>query len=255
MCRCSLINKICSVFLSLIITVSRAGLNLCCPETSYAVASASCEDTVNELIVLVNEAREEAGVKPLYAVPILNDASLVRALECVETFSHYRPDGSMFNTVLNEYSISYYGAAENIAAGNSTAESTFEQWKNSPNHWKAILNENYTHIGVGFCYQNNTIYGWYWEQLFIACNDEIEGQYLPERYAVVPASCGDLDGDGEISSLDFVLLLKLLKKKVILNDLQVKSADCMFDGALTIADAVVLKKYILGIYDTLPRYP
>lgn len=208
-----------------------------------------------EIVILVNEARADAGLNPVYAAPLLYDAAEVRAIESVEKFSHYRPDSTLFNTVLDEYQFFYSGAAENIAAGNSTPEATFEQWKNSPDHWSSIMNPSYTHMGVGVYYEEGTEYGWYWEQLFIASDAALEGQYIPERTPIVPISYGDIDGDGIITSFDYLLLLKLVNKQVVLNDLQVESADCMRDGAVTVADAVVLKKYLLEIYDTLPIYP
>ncbi len=209
----------------------------------------------DEIIILVNEARAEHGVKPVYAVPVLNEVALVRAMECAVYFSHTRPDSSAFQTILDEYQLKYYGGAENIAAGSPTAEEVFELWKNSPDHWATILNENYTHMGASAYYDPDSDYVWYWQQTFLAYDKEYEGQYLPERYVVTPACCGDIDGDGTVTSLDFVLLLKLLQEEVILNELQIASADCMRDGALTIADAIVLKKYLLNVYDTLPRYP
>lgn len=208
-----------------------------------------------EIVILVNEARVEAGLNPVYAAPLLYDAAEIRAIESVEKFSHYRPDSTLFNTVLDGCQFFYSGAAENIAAGNSTPEATFEQWRNSANHWGSIMNPSYTHMGVGVYYEEGTEYGWYWEQLFIATDAELEGQYIPERTPIVPVSYGDIDGDGVITSFDYLLLMKLENKQVVLNDLQVESADCMRDGAITIADAVVLKKYLLKIYDTLPIYP
>lgn len=210
---------------------------------------------VDEMIILVNEARAEAGLKPVYAVPTLNTAALQRAIECSETFSHIRPDSSRFYTVLDEWDVYYSAAAENIAAGSSTAEETFEQWRNSTNHWQTIINEKYTHMGVGICFDPDSEYGWYWEQFFIKTDAEIDGQYIPEKHTIMPACTGDIDGDGSITSLDLVLLLKLLGKEVILNDYQLESADCMKDGAHTIADAIVLRKYILGKYESLPVYP
>lgn len=243
----------------MISAVSAAAVAAACAAFPCSFAGAQSDsdysDFADEIVILVNEARIEAGLKPVYAVPMLNDAAKIRAEESVECFSHYRPDSTMFNTVLDGYDISYSGAAENIAAGNSTPEATFEQWKNSTNHWNSIMNESYTHLGVGVYYDEGTEYGWYWEQLFIATDEELEGQYLPERNPIVPVSCGDIDGDGIVTSLDYILLMKLVKKQVVLNDLQVESSDCMKDEAITIADAVVLKKYLLGIYNTLPVYP
>ncbi|MCD7811837.1 MAG: CAP domain-containing protein [Ruminococcus sp.] len=251
----SLLNRLCGMFLSFFIAVTSVCVEFCRRPAYAEEIVPDYFNIVEEMVILVNEARTEAGLKPVYAVPVLNNASLVRTLECVDYFSHTRPDGTGFYTVLEEYQISCMGAAENIAAGNTTVEATFEQWKNSSGHWANIMNENYTHMGVGVCYQEGTVYGWYWEQLFIATDEELEDQYIPEREEVVPGCCGDLDGDGYVTSFDFILLIKLLQDKVILNDLQVEAADCMYDGAVTIADAVVLRKYLLHIYDSLPRYP
>lgn len=208
------------------------------------------EDLINEMLYLVNEARTEAGLKPLYTISILNESADIRAEECSESFSHTRTDSTTFNTILDSNSIPYGVAGENIAAGSSTAEATFEQWKNSPSHWANIMNENYTHIGVGVAYAPGTEYGWYWEQLFIGNDSEVEGQYVPERNVVTPACCGDIDGDGNITSLDFSILVKYLKHEVVLNDLQISSADCLQDGVITVVDAIILRKYLLGEYSS-----
>jgi uncharacterized protein YkwD len=250
------LKKICTKIILILMTFSIALSFGNYQSTHATLAIDEYQATLDEMVILINEAREEAGMKPLYEVPVLNNASLVRDLESVEVFSHTRPDGSEFQTVLNEYQItSYKGAAENLAAGSPTVEETFEQWKNSPPHWASMMNSAYTHIGVSYCYDDDSTYGWYWHIILIATDDEMDEQYVPERYAVVPSCCGDVDGDGAVSTCDFILVIESLKKNVILNDLQLESADCMQDGAVTIADAIVLKKYILGIYDSLPRVP
>lgn len=229
---------------------------------SFAPAEQVCCETtfdyqeyIDEVVILVNEARVEAGLNPVYAVPILHECSAIRAEETTVVFSHYRPDSTKFSSILNEYGIPWNSTGENNAAGSNTPEGAFEQWRNSPDHWATILNENYTHIGVGVCYAEDSVYGWYWEQLFIATDTTFEDQYLPERYVTTPASYGDIDGDGYVTSFDLILMMKLLKHEIVLNELQLESADCMKDAAHTIADAVVLKKYLLGEYDSLPISP
>lgn len=208
-----------------------------------------------EIVILVNEARTEAGLEPLCAVPVLFEISDIRVNETVEVFSHIRPDGTGFNTALDSYKIPFSVVAENIAGGKATAVETFEQWRNSPGHWSAIMNEKFTHIGVGVCYAEGSKYGWYWEQLFIATDEEFDGQYIPERVSVTPVSYGDIDGDGQVTAFDLVLLRKKLNGEIELNELQLEAADCMRDGVLTMADASVLRKYIMGVYDSLPIVP
>lgn len=239
--------------------ISSAAVALCCAAGYMTPASAEEEFDLNamaeEMVVLVNEARAEAGLKPLYMVPYLNDVANLRARECIEVFSHYRPNGELFITALDTNIVGYSAAAENIAAGSGTAEATFNQWKNSESHWNSIMNPDYTHIGIGVCYEPNSTYKWYWSQFFIANENTLSGQYVPERYKVVPGSYGDVNGDNCVDIYDYILLAKYKADTVVLNELQLKSADCMLDGEITIADCVVLKKYILGIYTTLPISP
>ncbi|MCC8083808.1 MAG: CAP domain-containing protein, partial [Clostridium sp.] len=88
-----------------------------------------------------------------------------RAREIEKSFSHTRPDGSSFNTALTEAGVSFRGAGENIAYGQTTPQQVMEGWMNSSGHRANILNANYTSIGVGH-YKNGAGVD-YWAQLFI----------------------------------------------------------------------------------------
>ena len=223
-----------------------------CPTISYSEESYDLNAMAEEIVLLVNEARTEAGLEPLYMVPYLCDVSNVRARECIVSFSHTRPDGELFITALDEGLVPYTRAAENIAAGSGTAEATFDQWRNSEGHWAAIMNPNYTHIGVGVCYERNSEYGWYWEQLFVTTDIVLENQTIPERNKIVPESSGDINGDGSVNSFDLVVINKYLSGNTELNSLQLESADMLSDGIIDENDSLALRKYILGQLDTLP---
>lgn len=213
------------------------------------------KEMADQMIVLVNEARVEAGLNPVYAVPYINDMSYVRARECIVCFSHNRIDGSSFVSLIDDNLVPWELAYENIAAGIGTVEGTFNQWKNSPKHWEAIMNPNVTHMGVGVTYEPNSTYGWYWEQMFIKVWDDVEsvsGEYYPDKYKVVPKSAGDISGDGIIDMFDYVLLNKYLGNEITLNPLQVESADVLQDGVITYSDSAYLKRYILGKISELP---
>ncbi|MDQ3263607.1 MAG: CAP domain-containing protein [Myxococcota bacterium] len=56
--------------------------------------------------------------------------------------------------------------AENIAAGNATAEGAFTQWRNSAGHNTNMLNGDYRVIGIGRGYDAASTYGWYWTTTF-----------------------------------------------------------------------------------------
>lgn len=112
---------------------------------------------------LVNAERSKAGLPALTMTAELNTAALTRAKETTISFSHTRPNGSSFSSVLTENGISYQSTGENIAWGQKTPEEVVNAWMNSEGHKANILNSSFTSIGVG-CYENNGIL--YWVQLF-----------------------------------------------------------------------------------------
>ena len=255
MTKRNLTKKLAAVISAFVMFVLGAGFSLK-PIQSDA-ADADFNAYAERIILLVNEARAEAGLKPVYAVPYLNDLSNIRARELVEFWNHKRPDGSKFSTVIDQNIAPFWYAAENIAAGLSTPEDTFEQWRNSPKHWAAIMSPDITHMGAAVTYEENSTYKWYWQQLFIqsAKDEPFAGQYIPERYKVIPKCCGDLNGDDAVDMFDYILLVQYLTDEsddVYLNDLQLESADCLKDGSLTLADAVILRQYILKSSVSLP---
>ena len=118
---------------------------------------------VEQVVALVNIERAKAGLPALTMSEDLNRAAQIRAKEIVQSFSHTRPNGSSFSSVLKENGISYRGAGENIAWGQRTPEAVVNAWMNSAGHRANILNKNYTTIGVGYYLDGTTPY---WAQLF-----------------------------------------------------------------------------------------
>jgi len=119
----------------------------------------------SQVVKLVNEERAKAGLSPLSVNSKAANAAQTRAREIEKSFSHTRPDGSSFNTALTEAGVSFRGAGENIAYGQTTPQQVMEGWMNSSGHRANILNANYTSIGVGH-YKNGAGVD-YWTQLFI----------------------------------------------------------------------------------------
>lgn len=122
---------------------------------------------VKEIVELVNEAREEAGLAPLTLDPALRSAAQVRAKECVSTFSHTRPNGTPYKTAIAEAGVESKYTGENVATGQKTAQKVMQSWMNSEGHRANILNENFTKIGVGLEPNvGNRYKGYAWAQLF-----------------------------------------------------------------------------------------
>lgn len=133
------------------------------PETEAPGQSSSMAKQVADL---VNQERAKAGLAPLTLREDLTQAAQIRAKESAVSFSHTRPDGSGFQTVLTQQQISYRRSGENIAWGQPTAQSVMNAWMNSPGHRANILNSSFEYIGVG--YYTSSQGTPYWAQLFIS---------------------------------------------------------------------------------------
>ncbi len=123
-------------------------------ESSYA----------QQVVKLVNEERAKAGLPALEVQTKITAAANIRAKEIKQKFSHTRPDGSNFSSVLKSQGVSFSGSGENIAYGQKSPEKVMEGWMNSSGHRANILNKNYKYIGVGYYQDEKGVK--YWVQLF-----------------------------------------------------------------------------------------
>ncbi|SFM01209.1 CAP domain-containing protein [Salibacterium qingdaonense] len=122
------------------------------------------ENLKAEVIALTNEERTKRGLNPLQENGTVAETAQAKSEDMAanDYFAHQSPTyGSPFQ-MLKEYGADFQAAAENIAAGQTTPEQAVEGWMNSEGHRKNILNEELTHIGIG--YEEN---GNYWTQMFI----------------------------------------------------------------------------------------
>ena len=135
------------------------------PETDKPDNEVEVNKLAYEVFELVNQERAKAGLKALEMDTNLQKAADLRAQEISKKFSHTRPDGSSFSTVLGEFGIKYKKSGENIAYGYNTAEKVMNAWMNSQGHRANILNSDFEKIGIGvYTDSNGTVY---WQQTFI----------------------------------------------------------------------------------------
>lgn len=126
--------------------------------------SSTAQSYIAQIVTLVNAERAKNGLSALTYDSTLQSAAQVRAEEIVSSFSHTRPDGTYYSSVLKEFGVSYRRSGENIAWGQKTPEEVVTAWMNSSGHRANILNANYNKIGVGCNISaSGTIY---WSQLF-----------------------------------------------------------------------------------------
>ena len=135
---------------------------------SVAFASANYGSSQLELYARrvaseINSRRAAAGLEPLSLCDSLNEVAILRAKECATKFEQVRPSGTLWFTALDEASVPYYDAGENIACGQSTPEAVMNAWINSDEHKANILSNKFEYVGVGVYYSGGT---YYWTQMF-----------------------------------------------------------------------------------------
>lgn len=104
-----------------------------------------------EVLTLVNQERANAGLAPLAADSQAERAAKVHCedMEGRGFFSHTTPEGwSPSDRLTMTGASGFNGWGENIALGQTTAQSVMNSWMNSAGHRANILG-NFTHIGVG----------------------------------------------------------------------------------------------------------
>lgn len=126
------------------------------------------KSTYNEVANYVNIYRSELGRNNLTIDDELSVIATIRALELawsgdIMDISHTRPNGTPWNTVLDEMNYSMTTAGENIAAGYRTAKSVSEGWRNSQGHYENMIDEKFNKIGIGMVELNGDKF---WVQLF-----------------------------------------------------------------------------------------
>lgn len=156
--------------------------NLLISSAALSYENPELAEYAKQVAILVNRERSSYGLQPVKYSPLLSEATNVRSSELRKNFSHTRPNGTSCFTVLKEFDISYFSAAENIAYGQRTPEIVMNAWMNSSGHRTNILSKNVEYIGVGVVYSNGI---YYWTQLF-ASSDSISDAYLPDKNNETP---------------------------------------------------------------------
>ncbi|WP_438042476.1 CAP domain-containing protein [Sorangium sp. So ce128] len=143
-----------------------------CQVCSGAGPSTTPLDTEEQaFLTIINQYRAQNGLGALSGCTSMNRAAQGHSEDMRDQnyFSHTSLDGrTPWTRMCNAcYELGCGGTAmaENIAAGNSTAQATFTQWKNSDGHNKNMLGSAYKVIGIGRATGGGT-YGSYWTTVF-----------------------------------------------------------------------------------------
>ena len=119
---------------------------------------------VQQVLDLVNRERGQGGLSPLRLHSQLNAAAQAHSNDMAKHnfMSHTGSDGSSPFDRIRRYGYNYQRAAENVAAGYSSAQDVMRGWMNSSGHRANILNPHYRDIGIGYARSNKP----YWTQTF-----------------------------------------------------------------------------------------
>ncbi len=109
------------------------------------------EAEVELFVDLVNAHRESIGCVALDWDDQVAEVAQAHSEDMVERafFDHTNPDGESPFDRLTNAGVSWTGAAENIAFGQTTAEAVLSGWLNSSGHRANIENCSLTEHGVG----------------------------------------------------------------------------------------------------------
>ena len=107
----------------------------------------------------INACRAEEGLEPLSMSGTLCGIASVRAYEVCLSWSHTRPNGSGWQSVLSDYGFGYSTAAEDLVhtAGFDGA-SIVSKWMGSDGSRADILCADFTTIGVGIYSVDGTVF-------------------------------------------------------------------------------------------------
>ena len=122
------------------------------------------------LLVEVNRARREHGLPALRLAPRLDEAARRHTHYMADSgrFAHEGPNGESVADRVVAAGYAYRYVAENIAAGQGSANEVVVAWMNSPGHRANMLNPTVVEMGVGYTFRTDDPYHHYWTLVLAA---------------------------------------------------------------------------------------
>lgn len=141
------------------------------PQTN--VTAAQLKQIEEGFLRLVNAERSRLGATPLSINSHLDSVAQTRSAEIITSFSHTRPNGEMYFSLINNSAYPYFTCGENICmtshkgndyytasdrwVGSATQIESAYSWiytlfKNSPGHYQNMIKPDYKDCGIGISY-------------------------------------------------------------------------------------------------------
>lgn len=147
------------------------------PEEPTAPDVKVTKEQINQIKVyfleLVNNERSKKGVGALSTNSHLTSCAQTRSAEVVSKWSHTRPDGTQFYTIIDTSQYAYTSAGENLCMTSHVGTNSYtslDAWtgsdaqiydaacwifttlKNSPTHYSSMINATFKDTGIGISY-------------------------------------------------------------------------------------------------------
>lgn len=125
----------------------------------YDISDYSVGSLEYAVVEQINACREEAGLAALSMNGRLCGIASVRAYEVCVSWSHIRPNGGGWQSVLGDYGFGCSVAAEELAhTSGYDAASIVSKWMGSESAGADLLSESFTTIGVGVYSEGGAVY-------------------------------------------------------------------------------------------------
>jgi uncharacterized protein YkwD len=137
--------------------------------TNCDVTDLSIDSEEQAFLNLINDYRAAAGAPPLTITQPLNRAATWLSIDMSDKnyFDHTDLLARNAFTRMRQCDVSaWYDAAENIIAGQTTAQQALTTWRESALHNANMLNPGFRSIGIARAFREGSTYGWYWTTTF-----------------------------------------------------------------------------------------
>lgn len=114
-----------------------------------SVLGISIDVSVQNLLLLTNQKREESGLQSLQLNEELSKAALLKAQNMFDKdyWAHNAPTGTTPWVFIKKAGYEYVYAGENLARGFTVSKEVVNAWMNSPTHRDNMLSEKYSDVG------------------------------------------------------------------------------------------------------------
>lgn len=105
-----------------------------------------------QMLDQVNAIRAEVGASPLQLCSnlLVSAQQYGERMARYDTYSHTGVDLSSSSERIRQTGYASTWSGENIAAGQRSVSEAVQAWRNSPGHYRNMINPNYIHVGFGY---------------------------------------------------------------------------------------------------------